>query len=153
MIKKNNFTILTICLVVATGIFLSYGVASSEIKGKDLKYFSNTMKSGDFLGKAHGDLGMECKDCHIKGLPKSVNDAENEKIGSELCIKCHEFEDINKKVIFKYKGNEVLPHSEHTSESNCTDCHRMHEESIMICAECHVQPWMKNLPSRWKQIN
>lgn len=148
LIKEN----VTLSLVTAI-LFLSFNVAmAAEKEVKDLKYFSNSMKSGELLGKSHGDAGLTCKDCHVNGTPKIANGTEKINLGDKLCLNCHDPESVNSKVIFKFKGHDVFPHSEHVGDIHCTDCHSMHQESILMCAECHVQPWMKTLPARWKQI-
>ncbi|MGX9460968.1 cytochrome c3 family protein [Shewanella sp. A14] len=148
---KNSFAIISIVVIV---LFASVSEANAKDNiNKNIKYYSSSIKSGQLLGKSHGDAGLSCKDCHEKGMPKITQDTSKHNLGDKFCLNCHDADEVNNKVVFKYKGHEVFPHSQHLGDMQCADCHSMHQESTLMCAECHVQPWMKTLPARWKQIN
>ncbi|MGX9460972.1 cytochrome c3 family protein [Shewanella sp. A14] len=147
---KKYLTALSVVVVVLF-INLNPAIAKDNVK-KDLKYYSNSIKSGDFLVRSHGDAGLSCKDCHDDGLPKITKNTAKLNLGDTFCLSCHDIEDVNKKVVYQYKGDEVFPHSQHVGDMQCADCHSMHQASTLMCADCHVQPWMKTLPARWKQI-
>ncbi len=140
---RNGFLV-GICLVFLA-MFSAAGVYAADAgSGKYAKYYQ-TLRSGGLLGQAHGAAGLDCNTCHkdLKKISKSeLNDA--------LCQGCHDINEVNKKVVFKHHGKDVTPHKQHVGDVACVDCHSMHDKSRISCQECHNQPWMKNLSSRWK---
>ncbi|GIU33038.1 hypothetical protein TUM4644_33520 [Shewanella colwelliana] len=149
MLRINLTALSLVGIVLLTS---SSSVIAKDSPHKSLKDYSNSIKSGQLLGKSHGDVGLSCKDCHDNGTPKIPKGTAKINLGDKFCLNCHDADEVNNKVVFKYKGHEVFPHSQHLGDMQCADCHSMHQESTLMCAECHVQPWMKTLPARWKQI-
>ena len=81
-----------------------------------------------------------------------VHDMYKRKFPNEMCTKCHnDMDKVKAKTVFDNKGQKVNPHDSHVGEQNCNECHSMHRQSTVMCTECHVQPWIKNLPDDWKK--
>jgi fumarate reductase flavoprotein subunit len=66
----------------------------------------------------------------------------------ELCLGCHEhgsYEQIAWRTTdlgvtdSKAKGHEANPHQPpHYDELECNSCHQIHQESTLLCWECHT---------------
>ena len=71
---------------------------------------------------------------------RSLDDLERwheGKSGTEFCLNsgCH---DVSKTELTTMKSNLARnPHSWHHIEYDCSDCHKSHRASIMVCSQCH----------------
>ncbi|ADD68715.1 hypothetical protein Dacet_1952 [Denitrovibrio acetiphilus DSM 12809] len=119
--------------------------------------YYNSLYSGDLLAQAHGDAGLTCADCHEEYIANGVSKKDSSSklrkrdFGDDFCLRCHDKEEVDKEVVFPFGKGKVRPHSQHVGELNCSTCHSMHSKSDLLCAKCHVQPWMKTLPKRWSE--
>jgi len=164
---KSIFTAMLSSMLLAL-LLTSSAIADSKGKNpKDPEYcktchvienYYNSLYSGDLLAKVHGEAGLTCADCHEQYIKNGISKHDSAKAlkkrnySDDLCLKCHDREEVDKKVVFKFgRGTDVRPHSQHVGELNCSACHSMHRKSTLLCAKCHVQPWMKNLPKRWSE--
>ncbi|SHO44020.1 cytochrome c3 family protein [Desulfopila aestuarii] len=146
MPKKFVTALLSLFFAMLACSFTAEAVEKNKIP-QDIKPYQDSLSAGDLLAKSHGDAGLSCQDCH------DASSAYPEKgtFQDEFCLRCHDANEIEKKVVYTSKGAQVHPHDEHVGDIQCVDCHSMHSKSTLKCAECHVQPWMKTLPQRWEQ--
>ena len=69
-----------------------------------------------------------------------------EKDGTEFCLTsgCHNYDtSFLTKMTASYERN---PHSWHHIEYDCSDCHKAHRASIMVCTQCHDDA---EVPAGW----
>lgn len=146
MPKKLVTALLSLFFAILVFSFTAEAGEKNKIP-QDIQPYQESLRAGDFLAKSHGDAGLSCKDCH------DASSAYPEKgaFHDDFCLRCHDANEIEKKVVYKSMGAQVHPHDEHVGDIKCADCHSMHSKSTLKCAECHVQPWMKTLPKRWEQ--
>ena len=102
-------------------------------------------KSDQFLAQRHMAKGLKCTSCH--------GDANNPKIETDRCLKCHGgWEGLAKKTYKKsiYAGGPGLylddanPHDNHLGHMSCDNCHKGHSESKeenSVCYKCHTFGW------------
>lgn len=89
----------------------------------------------------HKAIQLECKNCH-GDMPKE----DYEELEDEQCISCHKSKEYLAKRLSFMEKDETSPHNSYHDGTNlsCYECHRSHEESINMCADCHnVETWMK----------
>ena len=65
--------------------------------------------------------------CH-KTAPKA-----GAKVKKQVCQGCHSYEQLAKQTA-KVEPN---PHYSHLGDVNCTDCHKGHKKSELMCNSCH----------------
>lgn len=132
-------------------------------------YYQNNVAS---LASVHGKAGVTCLTCHPAKIDEQINevtkwisghyayDKETGKLLShsakyatpETCLRsgCHNMTlaDLEKKT----KNIPWNPHafSQH-GVTNCGDCHKAHEQSVMICSECH-RPAAEHVPEGWAAL-
>lgn len=132
-------------------------------------YYQNNVAS---LSSVHGKAGVTCLTCHPAKIDEQINevtkwisghyayDKETGKLLShsakyatpETCLRsgCHNMTlaDLEKKT----KNMPWNPHafSQH-GVTNCGDCHKAHEQSVMICSECH-RPAAEHVPEGWAAL-
>ena len=71
----------------------------------------------------------------VNGTPK---EGTSDKSAVEFCLRsgCHDVTSIEElKKLFT--NQERDPHNASHGASNCSDCHKIHEPSVMVCAQCH----------------
>lgn len=101
--------------VIISGIISCTSIFASEVKNKP---FHNNLK---------------CEQCHKNQI--------NGQFSANNCIVCH---GTGEELSEKMKGQFLNPHnSPHWGTTvECTVCHREHQASRLICANCH--PKMKS---------
>lgn len=81
------------------------------------------------LADRHAKMNVTCVQCHGVKTP-----ATGAKVGTEACLKCHgSYEALAQKT----KGLEPNPHKTHLGNVRCSDCHSGHQESKLMCNDCH----------------
>lgn len=81
----------------------------------------------------HAQRGLECSACHGKAAL-----VEGAFVDSKTCIACH---GDNAKVAERVAAKKKLktdPHLNHVVNVPCTDCHKGHQPSRNMCADCHM---------------
>lgn len=68
-----------------------------------------------------------CRQCHKEATP-------SQPVKSAQCVSCHGDNDAVAKLTAQVKPN---PHYNHLGDVACTDCHRGHEASALMCNTCH----------------
>ncbi|MDR1529589.1 MAG: cytochrome c3 family protein [Burkholderiales bacterium] len=75
----------------------------------------------------HANKGIACVLCHKENPPAKT-------VPFEQCENCHGDNDTMAKRTEKTSPN---PHYNHLGNVTCTECHRDHTESVLICDDCH----------------
>lgn len=85
-------------------------------------------RGGEQRAAKHMERGLECATCH-------GNDEPKRRPTMPKCLECHEsYEALAEKT----KGKEPNPHKSHLGKPRCTECHKEHGESVLVCNGCHA---------------
>ena len=149
------------------------------------KWGNHVEKADAMLASKHGAMGKRCMDCHVPSIVEQVTEGLEWVQGNyynplserdlarlvfyrgvgetEFCLNdgCH---DITKSGLTEETADMARnPHSWHHSEYTCSDCHKGHRASIMICTQCHDDAevpagWLtweegQNLPTQYMSWN
>ena len=123
------------------------------------KWGNHVEKADAMLASKHGAMGKKCMACHVPTIQEQVTEGLAWISGNyynplserdlarlvfysgagetEFCLNssCH---NITKTGLAKETASMVRnPHSWHHSEYTCSDCHKAHRASVMICSQCH----------------
>ena len=127
---------------------------------------------GTQLAHVHKLAGKSCLDCHPAKLDQQIKEAGHWVTGDyafdeasgnlvprseefatqEFCLNesCHNM-DLDQ---LREKTSSMAwnPHdfTEH-GVTECGSCHKMHDQSVMVCSECHYQA-AENVPEGWASI-
>ncbi len=83
------------------------------------------------VNKVHLENEISCADCHGTATPER-------RAPASACINCHgEIPGAVKSYDDAGTAREINVHDSHDGQLRCTLCHRIHEESIFYCADCH----------------
>jgi len=82
---------------------------------------------GMTLKGSHATMKLACASCHGK---KQEMESPSEK----ACLKCHQSRKAIKRKTAKLTPN---PHFGHDETVACSTCHKEHEESVLLCDQCH----------------
>ena len=148
----------SICHTPMDGKYLDTLYANPDKPAID-KWGNEVSKADAMLASKHGAMGKRCMDCHVPVLEEQVTEALEWVSGNyrnplserdlarlvfyrqagetEFCLNsgCH---DITKTVLMGKTASFVRnPHSWYHTEYTCSDCHKAHRASIMICTQCH----------------
>ena len=132
------------------------------------KWGNQVEKADAMLASKHGAMGKKCMACHVPAIQEQVTEAAEWVSGNyynplserdlarlvfyrgagetEFCLNsgCH---NISKTKLAgetaEYTRN---PHSWHHSEYTCSDCHKAHRASVMVCTQCHEDA---EVPDGW----
>ncbi len=109
----NVKTFLAVCAAVVCAGSLSTGSALAA--------------DGMPLKGAHKAMNLPCEACHGNIKPREIPE-------ESTCMACHQSRDAVKQKTAKLKPN---PHYGHDETVECTACHKEHQESVLLCDECH----------------
>ena len=124
------------------------------------KWGNEVEDASSMMAATHREYGnLVCIDCHVPDIreqvtegiewvtgnfynPLSERDLDNLMayrggVGEEFCLNesCHNMTKSDlREATESYQRN---PHEFHHSEYTCSDCHKSHRASIMVCSECH----------------
>jgi hypothetical protein len=79
------------------------------------------------MGK-HSAKGLNCAVCHQENPPAKA-------VPSSKCESCHGDNEAMSKVTVSDDPN---PHYNHVGNVPCTECHKNHSDSVLMCNECHA---------------
>lgn len=104
--------------------------------------------------------GVTCLECHVPTIEQQLTEVEHwvtgnftdplakRQFGNEFCLneKCHpytyeELEQATSSMSFN-------PHSRHHGEQQCSSCHKVHDQSSVLCVQCH-QEAQEIVPPSW----
>ena len=149
------------------------------------KWGNHVEKADAMLASKHGAMGKKCMACHVPAIEEQVTEGVEWITGNyynplserdlarlvyyrhagetEFCLNpgCH---NITKSKLTQETASMARnPHSWHHTEYTCSDCHKAHRASIMVCSQCHddaVVPegWLtaeeaKNLETQYMSWN
>ena len=114
--------------------------------------YLESWESPPLLANAHSEDDLACLDCHPFDIGQSTKEVvvfvlgnyeqplDKRKFEKEWCFDCHEhgsYEQIIEITEPMFEGVGRNPHNSHHGEIECYICHRMHDESIDFCSQCH----------------
>ncbi len=88
----------------------------------------SALAADGFTADRHAAAGMKCETCHKSGTPQP-----GARVKKDVCKGCHDPAELAKKTE-KLSPN---PHYNHLGDVSCTDCHRGHQPSRLMCNDCH----------------
>ncbi|NLU50222.1 MAG: cytochrome c3 [Syntrophomonadaceae bacterium] len=167
-ILKKVFNKRVLLIIAALVIVIGAGAGVGLVKASDnpafcstchiMKPYYESWKDSNLLAKKHADEDVKCHDCHEASLSTQVNEGvkyitgdyqtplEKREFSRDFCLECHDdFASIKAKTNFA----EANPHDSHNGEQECNLCHSMHQQSKVMCAECHVFSWIDELDESW----
>lgn len=91
------------------------------------------------LGQLHTQHGVTCASCHHTAHPTTAASAAG-------CLACHSTPNANGKFLgvakqYTFDGGVPItanPHQSHLVELPCTECHKIHTQSVLYCNQCHL---------------
>ena len=85
---------------------------------------------------------------HEVPLDNLMANAGHGNDGDAFCLKsgCHD--DTRETLTEKTADMAFNPHRWHHTEFECSDCHKSHRASVMVCTECHTDA-DESLPEGW----
>ncbi len=133
------------------------------------KWGNAVSDSSSMLSATHREYAdMGCMGCHIPSIQEQVTEGLEWVVGNyynplnerdlsrlvyyrgvgetEFCLNssCH---NMTKDDLTDATSESVRnPHSWHHSEYDCSDCHKAHRASVMVCSQCHED---YTLPDGW----
>ena len=147
-----------ICHTPMDDAYLDTLYANPYEPAKD-KWGNDVERASAMLASLHGKMGKRCMACHEPALEEQVTEGVEWITGNyynplserdlarlvfyrgagetEFCLNagCH---DITKAGLTDETADYARnPHSWHHTEYTCSDCHKAHRASIMICTQCH----------------
>lgn len=142
----------------------------SEPGDQGVDKWGNTVSdSSSMLSATHREYAdMGCMSCHVPSIQEQVTEGLEWVVGNyyyplnerdlsrlvyyrgvgetEFCMNssCHNMtkDDLTEATSESTRN----PHSWHHSEYDCSDCHKAHRASVMICSQCHDD---YTLPDGW----
>jgi nitrate/TMAO reductase-like tetraheme cytochrome c subunit len=126
----------------------------------NMQPYYDSWHDSNLLANKHAKANVNCHDCHEPSLAQQTEEGikyitgdfetplKKREFAKDFCLKCHDFEQVKAKTIF---DNRYNPHDSHNGEQECISCHSMHQQSKVMCSECHSSPWMQKLPDEWKK--
>lgn len=168
--RKKFFTKKVILMMIAAFIVIVGGTGIGLVKASEKPAFCSACHNMEsyyasyedkgLLANKHAKAGVTCHDCHQDGIGKKMeegvkyvtgnyeNPLEKRDFGTrEFCLQCHDFDEVKSKTNFE----ESNPHDSHNGEQDCNTCHSMHQESKVMCLDCHTFEWTDDLDESWKQ--
>lgn len=155
-----------------------YVTTYSQLEGQSGvdKWGNEVTDTSALLSVNHASHGDGCLDCHISDLGQQIGEVQETISGSyvlplfevsgtellananhpsasgtgdELCMNdaCHS--DLSREELTQATEDLTFnPHEWHHDSVQCTDCHKSHRASVMVCTECHVEAG-EELPEGW----
>ena len=132
------------------------------------KWGNQVEKADAMLASKHGAMGKKCMACHEPAIEEQVTEGLEWIAGNyynplserdlarlvfyrhagetEFCLNegCHNISKTG--LTEETKDFARNPHSWHHSEYTCSDCHKAHRASIMVCSQCHEDA---EVPDGW----
>ena len=132
------------------------------------KWGNEVKKADAMLASKHGAMGKRCMACHEPALEEQVTEGIEWITGNyynplserdlarlvfyrgagetEFCLNsaCHNITKTD--LTQETAGYARNPHSWHHSEYACSDCHKAHRASVMVCSQCHEDA---EVPDGW----
>lgn len=164
MLKRKLFSPLYLLpLLFVSGLAAADASSACGSKCHIIKPYIEGLKDKKLLVSKHFQAGIGCTECHEytdeirRNEEEMYNKGEYEEpmytreYEPEFCFRCHESYASLQKLTegFKEKWGRN-PHESHMGEIGCYECHKVHQASKFVCAECHHANWSERLPIGWK---
>lgn len=143
------------------------GVAGIDKYGREV---SNT---DSMLAVTHAAAGVTCLDCHTANLDQQIEEGKTWLAGDfqdplkerrlkdlvlatgieadDFCLRegCHEV--TNRDELFAiYADEEINVHNPIHSYQPCSNCHKAHRASVVLCSQCHGEHM--DIPDGWLTV-
>ncbi|NLW91462.1 MAG: cytochrome c3 family protein [Syntrophomonadaceae bacterium] len=179
--RKKFLTGKTVLIVIAVLIIVGGGIGAGLFKASEKPAFCascHNMESyytswidSNLLANKHEKADVTCHDCHQASISAKINEGlkyitgdyktpmEKHNFGTrEMCFQCHSdagtgspkgdtFDTATSETAFA----ESNPHANHNGVQDCNMCHSMHQQSEIMCVQCHEFSWYSDLDSSWKK--
>jgi hypothetical protein len=104
---------------------------------------------------------VNCLDCHVPTIEEQVTEGMKwitgdyevplplmEYDGEKFCLRaeCHDGITNREELGQSTADLDRNPHNNHLGKIACSQCHRIHEQSIMLCTQCHGD---SEVPEGW----
>ncbi len=124
-----------------------------------MESYYESWNDSNLLANKHAESEdkLECHDCHEPNLSTQIDEGvkyvtgnyqdplEKREFSKESCLECHDLESIKAATDFE----DSNPHDSHNGEQECNVCHNMHQQSRVMCADCHFFKWIDELDDSW----
>lgn len=135
---KKNIFILLLCLLGGVFVFMLSGSNMEKITVVDI---NETERYS--IKPYHEALQLECAHCHTEANQEDYTELEDEQ-----CLQCHKSKNYLAQRLSFMDKDKTNPHdSYHDGQTlSCYECHKSHEKSTNMCADCHnIDTWMKKI--------
>ncbi len=172
--KKKRLLI----IILGAAVILGAGSGVYVLKASDSPSFCTTChimesyyqswQSSSYLANKHAAGDVTCHDCHESTLAIQAEEGikfvtgdykeplDKRLFSNDFCLNCHStsgigspkgatFEDAKTATNFEQSN----PHDSHNGEQDCNTCHSMHQQSTLMCAQCHEFEWAEDLDDGW----
>lgn len=123
-------------------LLLMGGVILLVLNANEPKTYVTDVNNSKYPIKSyHQELQLDCKNCHGEGPEEDYEELEDEQ-----CLSCHKSKEYLAERISFMEKDQTSPHNSYHDGTtlSCYECHRSHEKSVNMCADCHnVETWMK----------
>ncbi|MFY9140541.1 MAG: cytochrome c3 family protein [Thermacetogeniaceae bacterium] len=169
--KKKGFNFKKIVLIAAlVAVVVGAGGGIYMLKASDNPEFCSSChlmvpyyeswNESNLLAHKHAvsEDKLECHDCHEPTLSTQIEEGvkfitgnyqvplEKREFPRDFCLECH---DDWENIVAATDYEDSNPHDSHYGEQECHLCHNMHQQSVVMCAECHYFKWMDELDDSW----
>ena len=164
-LNKRALLIIAIAVVVI-GVGAGFGLVKASNNPAFctachiMKPYYESWQNSTLLANKHSAAGVTCHECHessfsiqaeeglkfVTGNYKSPLDKR--QFPKDFCLNCHtDFESIKATTKFE----ESNPHDSHNGAQECNLCHSMHQQSKVMCSQCHMFDWADKLDGSWNK--
>ncbi len=161
---NKKFVLIIVAIVVLVGA--GGGIFMAKASDKPafcsschiMKPYYESWHDSSLLAKKHADADVKCHDCHEASISIQAEEGikyitgnyktplDKRSFSKERCLQCHDdFAKIQAKTDFE----ESNPHDSHNGKQDCNLCHSMHQQSRVMCAQCHTFVWSQELDDSW----
>lgn len=163
-----------VCHEVMDPYVETYSQAEGQ-EGVD-KWGNTVANTCSLLAVSHASQGVACLDCHLSDMGQQISEVQETLTGAyvlplfevsgvellansnhesasgtgdEFCMNdaCHS--NISRDTLRQATADRTFnPHMWFHGSEQCTDCHKSHRASVMVCTECHVEA-ADELPDGW----
>lgn len=126
-----------------------------------IKPYEQGVTEGALLSAKHTEVGLSCVDCHEQTEAIRSQEATayangdyddpmyTREFENDFCFRCHQgYEVLAQRTKHLEEKWGINPHHSHL-DAECYQCHKSHQPSTLVCAECHTADWEQRLPEGW----
>ena len=172
---KKKVLLILVALIVLVGA----GSSIYLVKASDnpsfcsachiMQPYYQSWHESSLLANKHAAANVTCHDCHESSLAIQAEEGikfvtgnyqvplEKRVFSNDFCLQCHSDLGMGAPKGTTFEAAKVAtdfeesnPHDSHNGEQNCNQCHNMHQESKVMCAQCHMFEWTDKLDAGWE---